>query len=197
MQRTTASTFAALSISIAASLFYTPAIAQPDIANIRPEATLSVEGNTLVLNGAGLRSKFVIDVYVAALYVSTPSQDATALINSQSPRRMRLHLLRTIDSKTLDAALQEGLNANTTDTERQNLRESANQLSQLMASIGTAKEGDIVDLDFSANGVSVTYNARPLGHIKNSAFSSALLAVWLGDKPAQTSLKKALLGLNN
>lgn len=197
MQRTVANTLAALSISIATSLFYTSAIAQPEIANIRPEPSLSVQGTTLVLNGAGLRSKFVINVYVAALYVATPSQDAATLINSQSLRRMRLYLLRDIDSKTLDSALQEGLSANTSDTERQNLRESANQLSQLMTSIGTAKEGDVVDLDFSANGVSVTHNAKTLGHIQNPAFSSALLAVWLGEKPAQASLKKDLLGLTH
>lgn len=197
MQRTFASTFAALSVSICASLFHPAALAQTEIAGIRPEAALSVADKTLVLNGAGLRSKFVIKVYVAALYASAPSQDAAALIHSPDPRRMRLYLLRDIDSKTLDSALQDGLNANTSETERQSLQESAAQLSQLMASIGNAKEGDIVDLDFTATGVSVAYNTRTLGHIQNPAFSNALLAVWLGNKPAQASLKSALLGLTH
>ncbi|WZB76672.1 chalcone isomerase family protein [Achromobacter insuavis] len=54
---------------------------------MRVPEQLSEGGHALVLNGAGLRTKFVVKVYVAALYASARSQDAAALINSNEPRR--------------------------------------------------------------------------------------------------------------
>jgi long-chain acyl-CoA synthetase len=116
------------------------------------------------------------------------------LINSNEPRRMRLQLLRDVDSKSLDAALQEGLRDNTPKAELAALQGSAGRLSALMAEIGSAREGDVIDLDFDARGVSVTDNGKPRGRIDDPAFARALLRVWLGDHPAQSSLKKALLG---
>jgi len=63
-----------------------------------------------------------------------------------------------------------------------------------MAEIGTVREGDVIDLDFDARGVAITDNGRQRGRIDDPAFGRALLRVWLGDNPAQSSLKKALLG---
>ena len=49
-------------------------------------------------------------------------------------------------------------------------------------------------LDFDARGVTITDNGKQRGRIDDPAFARALLRVWLGDNPAQSSLKKALLG---
>ncbi len=164
------------------------------MAGVRVPAQLSEGGHTLVLNGAGLRTKFVVKVYVAALYASARTQDAAALINSNEPRRLRLQLLRDVDSKSLDAAMQEGLRDNTHKAELAALQAHTGRLSALMAEIGSAREGDVIDLDFDARGVTVTDNGKPRGRIDDPAFARALLRVWLGDNPAQSSLKKALLG---
>ena len=182
---------AAACLTLASAAHSAPAV---EIAGIRPEPQLSVNHTALQLNGAGLRSKFVVKVYVAALYAATVSHDAQTLIHSAEPRRMRLYLLRDIDSKTLDEALQDGLRDNTPESKRESLRESATRFSNLMAAIGTTKNGDIVDLDFDASGLSLTHNGQSRGRIDNADFAAALLAVWLGDKPAQASLKQALLG---
>lgn len=186
---------AALSLVLAASLMAAPArAADIDVAGVRVPAQLSEGGHALVLNGAGLRTKFVVKVYMAALYTSARSQDATALINSTEPRRMRLQLLRDVDSKSLDAALQDGLRDNTGKQELAALQPSAARLSSLMAEIGSAREGDVIDLDFDARGVTITDNGKQRGRIDDPAFARALLRVWLGENPAQSSLKKALLG---
>ncbi|OCZ61399.1 hypothetical protein A9G00_18075 [Achromobacter xylosoxidans] len=186
---------AALSLVLAACLTAAPALADDmDVAGVRLPAQLSEGGHALVLNGAGLRTKFVVKVYVAALYASARSQDAATLINSNDPRRMRLQLLRDVDSKSLDAALQEGLRDNTPKQELAALQPSAARLSALMAEIGSAREGDVIDLDFDARGVTITDNGKQRGRIDDPAFGRALLRVWLGNDPAQSSLKKALLG---
>ncbi|MCG2605951.1 MAG: chalcone isomerase family protein [Achromobacter sp.] len=184
----------ALSLILAACLAAAPARADVEVAGVRVPEQLSEGGHALVLNGAGLRTKFVVKVYVAALYASARSQDAAALINSNEPRRMRLQLLRDVDSKSLDAALQDGLRDNTHKQELAALQAHADRLSSLMAEIGSAREGDVIDLDFDARGVTITNNGKQRGRIDDPAFARALLRVWLGDNPAQSSLKKALLG---
>lgn len=186
---------AVLSLILAASLAGAPALAADmEIAGVRVPAQLSEGGHALVLNGAGLRSRFVVKVYVAALYATRQSSDAAALIDSAEPRRMRLQLLRDVDSKSLDEALQDGLRDNTPPQELAALKQAAQRLSELMATIGAVREGDVIDLDFDARGVAVASNGKPQGRIDSPGFARALLRVWLGDKPAQASLKQALLG---
>jgi long-chain acyl-CoA synthetase len=186
---------AALSFIVAATLAGAPAFAADmDVAGVRVPEQLSEGGHALVLNGAGVRTKFVVKVYVAALYATARSSDSAALVNSAEPRRMRLQLLRDVDSKSLDDALQEGLRDNTPKQELAALKAPADRLSRLMAEIGTAKTGDVVDLDFDARGVTVSGNGKQLGRVDSPEFARALLRVWLGDNPAQASLKKALLG---
>jgi len=186
---------AALSVILAASLAGAPALsADAEVAGVRVPEHLAEGGHALVLNGAGLRTRFVVKVYVAALYVTARTSDAAALVNSTEPRRMRLQLLRDVDSKSLDGALQDGLRDNTPAQELAALKEPAQRLSGLMAEIGAAREGDVIDLDFDAQGVAIASNGKRRGRIDDPAFARALLRVWLGDSPAQASLKKALLG---
>lgn len=186
---------AALSLILAASLAGAPAVAaDAEVAGVRVPEQLAEGGPALVLNGAGLRTRFVVKVYVAALYVTAKTHDAATLIDSTEPRRMRLRMLRDVDSKSLDGALQDGLRDNTAPQDLAALRESAERLSRLMADIGAAREGDVIDLDFDARGVAIASNGKPHGRIDDPAFARALLRVWLGDSPAQASLKKALLG---
>lgn len=186
---------AVLSLILAGGLAGAPAYAADvEVAGVRMSEQLSEGGRTLVLNGAGLRTKFVVKVYVAALYATSKTSDAAALVNGTEPRRMRLRMLRDVDSKSLDEALQDGLRDNASKQELAALKEPAQRLSGLMAEIGAAREGDVIDLDFDARGVAVIKNGKPQGRIDSPAFARALMRVWLGDSPAQASLKKALLG---
>jgi hypothetical protein len=65
-----------------------------------------------------------------------------------------------------------------------------------MRAIGGAKKGDVVAIDFLADGsTAVALNGKPQGKpIAGADFQRALLAVWLGGKPVQADLKKAMLG---
>ena len=49
-------------------------------------------------------------------------------------------------------------------------------------------------IDFSADGITVSLNGEGRGKVPGAAFARALLKVWLGDKPADAGLKKAMLG---
>ena len=113
MHRIPGGRIAALSLILAAALAGAPLAADVEVGGLRVPDQLSEGGRALVLNGAGVRTKFVVKVYVAALYATARTSDAAALVNSAEPRRMRLHMLRDVDSKSLDGALQDGLRDNT------------------------------------------------------------------------------------
>ena len=63
-----------------------------------------------------------------------------------------------------------------------------------MRSFGEVKEGNVVTLDFIDGATVVGFNGAPRGTIPGEPFNVALTKIWLGDKPVQADLKKALLG---
>lgn len=168
--------------------------ADPVVGGITVAERVTHDGRSLRLIGAGVRVKFVFNVYLAALYAAQPSHDAARLIADPQPRRIHLQLLRDIDSATLDEALQDGLAANHNASDIAALKPAAAQLSALLKSMGGLREGDIIDLDIQAGSVAITYNQQSKGSIEDPQLPSALMRIWLGPKPAQSSLKQALLG---
>jgi hypothetical protein len=56
------------------------------------------------------------------------------------------------------------------------------------------QQGDVIDLDYlPEEGTRVLFNGGLQGHIEGADFYAALLKVWLGDTPADSNLKTALL----
>jgi long-chain acyl-CoA synthetase len=103
-------------------------------------------------------------------------------------------MLRDLGADALNEALQDGLKKNHSAAALAELDAEAKQFGSLMMSIGKAKEGDAIVLDFSQAGVSITVAGADKGTIANPKFASALLRVWLGDQPADAGLKKGMLG---
>ncbi|MEN9493747.1 MAG: hypothetical protein RJA63_4196 [Pseudomonadota bacterium] len=180
--------------ALIAALVAVPGLHAAEVAGVRVADSIKVGNSELVLNGAGLRSKLFIKVYVGALYVGQKAATPAAIYDSATPRRMVLRLLRDLDADSLHSALDEGLRNNHSPAELSDMQAQADQLAGIMKAIGKVREGDTVSIDFSAEGVVVSQNGEVRGKVAGANFAKALLKVWLGDKPADTSLKKALLG---
>ena len=180
--------------ALIAALMAVPGLHAAEVAGVRVADSVKVGNNELVLNGAGLRSKLFIKVYVGALYVGQKAATPAAIYDSASPRRMVLRLLRDLDADSLHSALDEGLRNNHTPAELSEMQAQAEQLAGIMKAIGKVREGDTISIDFSSEGVVVSQNGEVRGKVAGAGFAKALLKVWLGEKPADASLKKALLG---
>lgn len=170
-----------------------PALAL-DVVGVKVEERAQVAGKELVLNGAGIRTRLFFKVYVAALYAEKPAKEAAALIAGPGPRRIVLSMLRELDADTLYGALEEGLRNNLSEAERAALKPSIDALGATMRGIGKVVPGDTVTLDFSAEGLTIGHNGSPRGKIADEKIGPAVLKIWLGEKPAEESLKQALLG---
>lgn len=164
-----------------------------ELAGVKLDDRLSVAGKDLVLNGAGLRTRAIFKVYVAGLYLPAKTTDAQAAL-SASARRIELHLLRTLSADQLLEALNDGLKENNSEAELAAIRSQVNELGGIMRAFKQVKEGDVVALDYADGATRVLLGGEGKGTIAGEAFNRALMKVWLGDRPVQSDLKKALLG---
>lgn len=167
-----------------------------DVEGIKFEPTIQSGGQTLVLNGAGVRKKFVVKVYAAGLYAAKKSTEAASFFNDTGPRRVSLGMLRDVDADSFISSFIDGLKDNLSEAQFAALRPRIDAMSAILKSIGEAKKGDLINFDYTAEGgTRISLNGQPKGNaIAGGDFYSAVLRIWLGEKPVDAALKKALLG---
>ncbi len=154
-----------------------------------------VGAQVLVLNGAGVRTKWFVKVYVAALYLPQKQTSADMVIAAEHPQRVAMHMLRDLGSKKLYGAFSEAIQANHDGAELKAMKAQLKQMADIFNEIGEAKQGDIITLDYRpAGGTQIGLNGKVYGTIAGAVFKRALLKIWLGNKPVQDDLKKAMLG---
>lgn len=173
------------------------ASAQPvEVEGQKFEPTVQLGGQTLNLNGVGLRKRAIFKVYVAGLYVPQKSTDAGTLINDKGARRVSLRMLRDVDAGTFVEAFTDGLKNNVPEAQLAALKTQTEALTATMKSIGEAKKGDTINFDYTPEGgTRISVNGQPRGEpIAGAAFFPAVMRIWLGDKPADEALKKGMLG---
>jgi hypothetical protein len=162
-----------------------------EVAGVRMPGTIIVEGKTLKLNGMGLRKKLMFKVYVAALYVETPTIAGEAIIASDQIRRMQLRILRSLKAAKVTEAIVEGFEKNS----KPQMGALKERLGRFSAMISDVSEGDEILFTYvPGRGTVVSVKGAEKGIIEGKDFAGALFAVWLGPNPVQEDLKKALLG---
>jgi hypothetical protein len=153
--------------------------------------TAQVGGATLVLNGMGLRTKYMVKVYVAGLYLPRKSSDANSILKSDEPKRMVMHFVRGISKSQFTDGFMEGFEKNSAEA-AQTLKAD---IDRLFSVLGAVKEGDEVIFSYvSGPGTTVTIGDQEKITIPGQAFAEMLFSVWLGPKPPNESLKNGLLG---
>ena len=163
------------------------------IANIEIPDTVTVSGKSLVLNGAGIRAKFIFDIYIGALYLEKQQTSNSAIYQLPGQKRIHMHFLYDeISKEKLTASWSEGFENNHSKEQLKTLQPRIDQFNALFSSV---KKGDVIDLNFiPSTGTTVVINNSPKGTITGDDFFVALLKIWLGESPADSNLKQAMLG---
>lgn len=166
-----------------------------ELADVRMPDSVQVDGQQLVFNGAGLRTKFFFKIYVAALYLPQKTSDAAAILADGHVRRLALHIKHELGSEKLYGAFNDAIVKNQSPAELAALDGALKQMQQIFDAVREVKPGDVIDLDYLHNsGTQISVNGKAYGTIAGAAFNRALLQIWLGDRPVQSDLKKGLLG---
>jgi len=177
-------------IAVLALSLALPALAR-DVAGVQVPDTTTVGGKTLALNGAGIRSKFFVKVYVAALYLEQRSSDPAAIVAADAPWKVSLTLKREADKKAILGGFKDGFENNS----RADLPKLLSALDRVDAVMKDLKPGDVVEFAYQpGTGCTVSAPGGGTVTIEGKTFADGMLRIWLGDKPAQSGLKSELLG---
>jgi hypothetical protein len=173
-----------------------PAHASVDVNGYKFEDTAKVGGKDLKLNGAGMRTKLIIKVYAAGLYLPEKKTAVADVLKTEGPRRVTLQMARDISSEDFGKAFMDGLNDNVDKADKQKIVGQIGKFGEIFATIDSLKKGDSLHIDWiPGSGTQIELNGKKLiENVPDITFYNAILRIWLGDKPVDKSLKPALLG---
>jgi hypothetical protein len=147
----------------------------------------------LMLNGAGLRKAMVfVKVYAGGLYLEEKNSDPGKIIDADEAMAIKMHFIRDVPNEDLVKAWNEGF-----------AKATGGNIAPIKTEIDTfngffseeAKEGDVYDIIYSPGaGVAVYMKGTLKGTIPGLAFKKAVFSIWLGEDPADSGLKKGMLG---
>lgn len=159
-----------------------------------PEKITQAQGKqALVLNGAGVRTKFIFSIYVGALYLPEKHHKVDQILALKGANRISMHFLYDeVSKEKLVAGWNDGFEENNSEQEMAKLRDRLNTFNSFFKSV---VKGNVILLDYvPGKGTIVVINNQQQGTVPGPDFNRALLKVWLGEEPADDDLKEAMLG---
>ncbi len=161
------------------------------LAGITLPDTEQVGNTKLVLNGLGLRTKFVVKVYVAGLYLQQKSSDADAIIKSDGPKKIVMQFLHAASKSRMTDAFDESFKDNSPEA----VKTMKADIDKLLDALEPVKVGDQMVFTYvPGTGTTFAINGKDKVTISDPAFGPVLMSVWLGPKPPNADLKKGILG---
>ncbi|MFC1769439.1 chalcone isomerase family protein [Nitrospirota bacterium] len=165
-----------------------------EIAGVKIPDSVSIGKEPLVLNGAGIRKKFVVKVYVGGLYLPRKEHNAERAIAANVPKRIQMDFLYKMVSrekmvKTWVTGFEDNLPIDS-------LEPLVDRIQIFCAMFEDARRGDTYIFDYMpGKGTYVFLNNDLKGVIKGHDFNQGLMRIWLGEHPADSGLKEGMLGL--
>lgn len=171
-------------------LMMQPALAV-DVAGVQLPATVEIAGQTLQLNGYGIRKKFFFKVYVGSLYTAHRANSTAQVVDSRGGKLIRMNFLYSkVDKEKIVGGFAEGIKKNSPELQQD---PAITQFLGWFDADFIAK--DQVDLAIDKdNTVSASHNGRQLGSLQSANLAKAILLIYLGDNPADDDMKAGMLG---
>jgi len=156
---------------------------------------ISVDGEVLQLNGAGLRSVPIlgIGIYVAALYLPYPSHDPAAILAMPGPKAIVLHFLHAASKAQVEGQMRKGERINC--GEGQCNSADLPDFERLVAASPAVSVGDTSTYVYEPHRLRVLANGNVIGDYPDGDLSAELLKGFIGAHPPTEELKRQLLGV--
>jgi len=165
-----------------------------EVGEVKVADSVQLGTETLQLNGAGTRTKVIMDIYVAALYLGKKTNNAEEVLADAGAKRMALHMVYGMSSSKLQDAFKKGIEENHTADELAALDAPLKKFYEIFGALPSVNKGDIILLDYVPGvGTKVIVNGAERGLVEGAEINRAILKIWLGNEPVQKDLKKDLL----
>lgn len=146
---------------------------------------------TLNFVGAGVHTKYFMDLYVGSLYTEKGEKSADSVMNGAGKALIRLDIIsRMITSEQMESATREGFENATDGTVSPIFDEIKAFINVFKNEI---KVGDTFVFEADGSKVHTVKNGTEALTINNPDFKVALYGIWLSEEPADEDLKDAML----
>lgn len=161
------------------------------LAGVTLPDTAQVGGKTLVLNGLGIRTKYMVKVYVAGLYLEQKSSDASAIIKADAPKQIVMKFVHGASKSQMTDAFDQSFKDNTPDA----VKTMKPDIDRLLGALEPVSVGDQMVFTYvPGTGSTLAINGKDKLTIAGPDFGQVLFSVWFGPKPPNADLKKGMLG---
>lgn len=166
-----------------------------EVEGVSVDDTVELDGTRLELNGAGMRTVYIVKAYVAALYVPRRSPLAGELLAQRGPRRLSLTMLADLSAEWFTERFVKAMRDNHQQAELARLEPHIERLIDTMLTLGQTRKGERICIDYVAGGTRVSVDGHPLGpDIPGEELFTAILRIFVGERPIDAELKQAMLG---
>ncbi len=170
-----------------------PSALAAEVAGVKVPESITVDGKVLKLNGAGVRKKFIVKVYVGALYLSAASSDPAAIVAADAPKSVHMVFLRDVDKEKIMGAFRDGFEANGGEAVAKALAPRLDKVGAVVPA--EIKEGqELVVTYLPGKGTAVSMASGGEVTVEGKDFADAMFRNWLGESPADGGLKDRMLG---
>lgn len=185
-------------VAAAALAFATAASAQVTLAGAKFSREASVGGQTLLLNGAGIRYKAIFKVYAMALYTPKTVRTNQQVLDPKLAKRLQLVALRDVGGDEFGRLFARAIEENATRDEFAKSIGAVVRMGEIFAEQKQFTKGDVVYLDYvPGSGLALIVKGKQQELFREPQFSSIMYKIWFGAHPPDTALQKALLGEQN
>tara|TARA_B100000795_G_C22805389_1_gene444508 strand:+ start:3264 stop:3824 length:561 start_codon:yes stop_codon:yes gene_type:complete len=164
------------------------------ISDVKFTGEYTFSKDKFILNGAGVREKYYIDLYVLGLYLKTKTTDVNKILNTDEPQLFRLVCVSGLitDEKFNEAMVNAFYDA--TDGHPEIYSDEISRLKKAFS--GEWRENDEFIIYYTPKKGLGLYKNNVLMDTINSGllFKIAIMKVWLGPESVSESLKNQILG---
>jgi hypothetical protein len=155
--------------------------------------TYNAGGTSLVLNGTGIRTKFMMNIYIGALYLKAKSTNGAAIAAADEPMSVRLHIVSgMVTPERMSDNTREGF----AKSAGGNVAPYRAGIDKFIGTFSSGiKVGDFYDIVYlPGKGVQVYKNGALKSTVEGLAFKKVLYGIWIGPNCIQGALKAGMLG---
>lgn len=179
---------------IAALLFNATTVADMEVAGVKFTGTLVKNNYHFVLNGAGVKTRWFLDLYTAGLYLTKKSKDPHYIQNCECPIALKIVITSSwVSAKTFRSAVDDWFHKSMNG----NVAPIKSRIETFKDSFG--KDINIYDevlmVYHPKEGIRIYKNGVYKNSIPGLDFKRELAKLWLGDNPVSLELKNGLLGI--
>jgi hypothetical protein len=165
-----------------------------NISGFEVPDSIQLNGTTLRLNGAAMRTKFFLNIYIVAFYTAQPITREEEAVHSNIERSLRMIVTTPLATPGI---VSENVVSSMKETLGRKFYEMRPVVEKIKSVIDTAQIGykDCMDTYYSTDGALHVYkNGQYLNSEANAkVFAEALFNIYMGRQPVDAKVKRYLL----